>query len=151
MRDGCHVFAANQELLAEWKKHYSNFSRGWLFAMVRAGKLKSLPAAADRVLWTAFGGEDCPEADYRNISKDLHLVDAALRTDRRVASRDDVVRRSLNNCLDQHPPVGDVAWVNPTAAAETPLDWLRQGAPLDAGRLLKNLPPPVPKTPLERS
>ena len=112
--------------------------------MVRTGKLASLPKAANTALWEAFGGEECPEKDYRNISKDLHLVDAALCTDRRVASLDDNVRISLQNCMEQKPEIGDIAWVNPTKEAERPLDWLRQGAPREVCRLLRcpGLPAP---------
>jgi hypothetical protein len=148
MRNCHHVFAANRELLDEWERHRSRFSRSWLVSMVRSGRLKSLPEAANKELWSDFSGEDCPEHDYRRISKDLHLVDAALCTDKRVASGDDRVRCSLKTCLNQHPPVGDIAWVNPILAAETPLDWLRQGAPCEDCRLLKNYtPPPAPIIP----
>ena len=143
----CRIdFAANQNLLAEWRKHASSYSKSWFFAMVRTGRLKSLPEAKDRELWSAFGGEGCPDSDYRRISEDLHLVDAALCTDKRVASCDDRVRASLKTCLHLHPPVGDIAWVNPKFAAETPLDWLRQGAPCEDCRLLKHYAPSPPKT-----
>lgn len=146
MRECRHDFAANRELLDEWEKHWSRFSRSWLVSMARAGRLKSLQKAANKELWSDFSGEDCPETDYSRISKDLHLVDAALCTDKRVASCDDRVRGSLKTCLHLHPPVGDIAWVNPKFAVETPLDWLRQGAPCEDCRLLKNYAPSPAKT-----
>jgi hypothetical protein len=134
----CHKMAANPEVLAEWRKHRSRFSSKWLVSMVQKRKLVRLPKAANKELWAAFGGGDCPEKDYRNISKDLHLIDAAMCTDGLVASLDDAVRASLRNCIEQKPDIGDIAWVNPTNEAEQAIDWLERGAPREPARLLRH-------------
>ncbi|EHJ47892.1 hypothetical protein DFW101_1885 [Solidesulfovibrio carbinoliphilus subsp. oakridgensis] len=139
----CHRMAANPELLAEWNKHRSRFSSTWLTAMVRKGKLVRLPEAGNKELWSAFGGGDCPEKDYRNISKDLHLIDAAMQTDGRVASLDEAVRGSLRNCLEQQPEIGKIAWVNPANEAEKAVEWLQTGALAERPRLLRSFKSPA--------
>ncbi len=105
----CHRMAANPEILAEWDRHQSRFSRRWRLAMVRKGKFVALPRGTDKELWAAFGDSELSATNYSNLHKDLHLIEAALRADRRVASLDDAVRDIFRQCTGTVAKIGDIA------------------------------------------
>ena len=48
------------------------------------------------------------------IEKDRHLIEAALATDKRVASLDDRVRRHLRDHAAKLSEVPSMCWVNPS-------------------------------------
>lgn len=70
------------------------------------------------------------------ITKDLLLINAALTTDKRIASLDDQVRRHISTHCDKVPELKTICWVNPSVQEETVCDWLESGAPNDRSRTL---------------
>ena len=80
-------------------------------------------ALRERVLRTANN------ADGRQaLFDDLLLVEAALATDRTVASLDERVRALFRRATDQVGELRTIVWVNPEREEETPLLWLEHGA-----------------------
>jgi hypothetical protein len=65
------------------------------------------------------------------LLKDCHLVEAALKAERRLVSKDERSRRHFRRACPHVPALRKVCWVNPARREERPLDWLRTGAPLD--------------------
>ena len=69
------------------------------------------------------------------IEKDRHLIEAALASDKRVASLDDQVRQHLRGLANNLFEVQSICWVNPNMSDEAAIAWLESGAP---GRELPN-------------
>lgn len=68
--------------------------------------------------------------------KDACLVEAALVTDRTVASLDERVRSLFHRATDRVGELRAIVWINPELQEETPLLWLERGAPAEAERML---------------
>ena len=69
---------------------------------------------------------------------DLHLIEAALATDRTVASVDKKVRAFFSGEASacQVEELRTIVWVNPELEEETPILWLERGAPAEPERML---------------
>ena len=85
----------------------------------------------ERVLRTANSA-----SERQALLDDLLLVEAALVTDRTVASLDEHVRTLFRQAADQVGELRTVVWVNPEREEETPLLWLRNGASAELERML---------------
>ena len=70
------------------------------------------------------------------VIKDVHLIEAAIATDRLVASQDERARRAFGNASANVSELKQIVWVNPTQDEEKPIDWLRDGAKTEAHRQL---------------
>src|SRR5262249_5403641 len=88
------------ELTLEWKRHETKYSRTWRKSMT----------AQRRVVWL----QDAPNLTLRkqmstpDMLKDAHLLEAALTTDKRIASNDERARRDFRGI----PLVRLVLWIN---------------------------------------
>jgi hypothetical protein len=74
------------------------------------------------------------------IEKDRHLIEAALATDRRIASLDDRVRNQVRAHAAELRVVRSICWVNPNIASEIPIAGLESGAPAEKSRMLGSTP-----------
>ena len=68
--------------------------------------------------------------------KDVHLIEAALGTDRLVASQDERARGIFREASRGVRELKPIVWVNPTLPADDPIGWLRNGAPSEERRQL---------------
>jgi len=120
----CCRIVLSDEGREEWERHMSNFASDWLTKMVSkrkdyrtgTGISQSLKT---RVLSTADG------AEREAMEKDWHLIEAALDTDRMVASLDDEARGLFKSAARQVGGIGGVVWVNPKELKD-PKRWLLQ-------------------------
>lgn len=101
----------------EWDNHQTRFSARWRAEMRSRRKIVDLEATEN--------------AEVRNqvrssaaVLKDLHLIEAALATDRIVVSLDERARREF--AVDASK---DIVWVNAVLEGGHALYWLRNGAP----------------------
>ena len=60
--------------------------------------------------------------------KDMHLIEAALVSDKTVISLDETARNLFCEITDMVPQLKSIMWVNPTSEGEASIDWLRSGA-----------------------
>lgn len=58
----------------------------------------------------------------------------------RVVALDDVVRALFQEQAASIPQLRKVCWINPDRPHEQPLDWLQEGAPAHAFRMLGYVP-----------
>ncbi|MGL4944543.1 MAG: hypothetical protein ACRC46_15285 [Thermoguttaceae bacterium] len=70
------------------------------------------------------------------MQKDCHLIEAALATDKTVASLDEKVRNHFRNPAIVVDEIKAVVWVNPDKQDENVQAWLTAGAPADKKRQL---------------
>ena len=88
-------------------------------------------ALRERVLRTANNADERQE-----LLDDLLLVEAALATDRTVASLDERVRALFRRATGRVGELRAIVWVNPEQEEEEPILWLERGAPAESERML---------------
>jgi len=108
----------------EWKRHQSLFARAWLAEMTSKAKVENIADVPNEELRSQAPGT-------RSAQKDLHLVEAALATDKIVISLDELARAALSV-----PAAAEVMWVHPVDDGGQVIYWLNKGAePVDAWKL----------------
>ena len=128
------------EIRAQWSRNQSRLTRRWVKRMFARRKVRYVEiiednALRERVLRTANN------ADGRQaLFDDLLLVEAALATDRTVASLDESVRALFRRATDQVGELRTIVWVNPELEDEEPIPWLERGAPAEPERMLGYAP-----------
>ena len=132
--DAPHIVGFTTELEQEWNKHSARFARSWLKSMRSKGRVLRLspqPIAnlRDRTLATAAS-----DNIYDAMEKDWHLVEAALDTDRKIASSDDKARNYYVNAAASVRRLRPIVWVNP--ATEDLADWVANADPEGADKRL---------------
>lgn len=76
------------------------------------------------------------ESAADKMSKDLLLIDAALRADRVILSLDDEARNLFGGASATIPLLKTITWVNPSQSTEGATDWLAAGAEPEEQRRL---------------
>lgn len=122
-------------LIAEWRKHQSNFSRAWMLSMVARGRFTCLePEPRDEILRDKIEAHAATERCAQSMIKDAHLLEVALNSDKRIIALDEVVRSLFKEFSQHHHPIKQVLWANPTIPEDSTLEWIKNHCPT-----LKNL------------
>jgi hypothetical protein len=95
------------------------YAKGKLIGLKAVG----MQALSERVR-TAVADDYPPEA-WPQIGKDLHLVQAALATDRVIISNDRRARGAYQIASRRIRELGPICWVDPTERGDLLLPWLR--------------------------
>lgn len=106
----CHRVLLSEEARSEWDRHASRFARTWWTAMSSRGKIRpvELQLASHE---EALGSCSLAPERLPNLSKDLHLVVAALEHgDRIVISNDKRAAGGFSELACELPAYGGVAW-----------------------------------------
>jgi hypothetical protein len=137
IRSVCHRIAWTDTIRAEWDKHASLFATQWRVSMLQLRKLQPLKHTEASLIGETIK-ERCDDAHiFAIVLKDCHLVEAALATDRRIASLDEQVRDHLRNLAAAIKDLRPIVWVNPAIAEDATVDWLEKGAPSERQRRLR--------------
>ena len=128
------------EIRAQWGRNQSRLTRRWVKRMFARRKVRYVEIIEDntlreKVLRTASNADE-----RQALSDDLLLIEAALATDRTVASLDERVRALFRQATSQVGELRTIVWVNPEREEETPLLWLKRGAPADPDLMLGYAP-----------
>ena len=127
--------AWNAAIKAEWETHESKFTMAWYVSMFNLGKIRTVGDSSHDDIRDAL--EALPDRGVAaKMSKDVHLIEAALATDERIASLDDNARDHFSRLAVAVEKLQTVHWTNPAVEGEACLEWLEAGAALDANRLL---------------
>ena len=119
-----HQMVLTATLAREWDRHQSLYATTWRAEMRSRKKIVDLADVPDEEVRRQVPGSGA-------VQKDLHLVEAALATDKIVVSLDDRAQAAL--CVDA---TRDVVWVNAVAEGGHAIYWLRNGAnPVDEWKL----------------
>lgn len=137
-----HRMAMTADIQAEWNKHQSRFARGWRTSMVARKRIEFVEVAPHLTLEKRVARAVADEFLAVIIDKDRRLIEAALVTEKRIASLDDHVRKHLQDHVARLPEVHSICWVNPCTPEEEAVAWLETGAPAERTRLLGYAPPP---------
>ena len=133
---GHHVVMTNA-IREEWHRHMSRYSRRWRRRMWARKRVVKIIGERDETLRGRIDAS-VSQDQQAMVAKDVHLVEAALATDRLITSQDERVRSALRTASNNVGELKRIVWVNPTRGDEAPIDWLRDGAKIEEHRLLGN-------------
>jgi len=128
-----HKVVLTPEIKAEWKRHQSNFSRKWLVDMVSRKLFVQVSPAQHGACRTEASAATSPNREA--MEKDLHLIEAALITDRLVLSLDDKARALFCGLASSVGIVRTIDWRNPLK--HDCCEWLKAGAGLQREHQLR--------------
>ena len=134
----CHRVVMTPEIRNEWKVHQSSFARRWRVLMDARKKVCRVEPEGDEELRDKIEKTATNKKAREDMQKDFHLLEAALETDRTIISLDETVRQHFTQAAPSVGEIQDTVWVNPERTEEQPLPWLRDGAPPEAHRKLRN-------------
>lgn len=133
----CHRLVVTNDLAAEWKEHASPFATRWLASMIDKRKIDEIESHWSEDLRVRISACARNEGERRNMLDDTHLIEAALGVGSPIVSLDNRARNCFKEAALRVERLRPVVWVNPTVDAESPLEWLRGGAPDEAARCLR--------------
>ena len=129
-----HHVVMSDGIKKEWR-HISKYSRRWRRQMYGRRLVIQIKVDEDAILRGRI--DAAVLLDQRDtVAKDVHLIEAAIATDRLVASQDERARRAFRNASTRVGELRQIVWVNPSRNDEKPIDWLRDGAKTEAHRQL---------------
>jgi hypothetical protein len=134
----CHRVARTSLIDEEWKRHSSNFSRKWCVSMHSKKKFERVQtdSSAAQSLLRTVERTVTSDKEIDAVRKDIHLIHAALATDRSIVSCDETVRQLFENVSSVVLALSPIVWINPDRAEETPIQWLENGAEAELDRML---------------
>ena len=133
----CHRVVITEAVAQEWRTHASRFARGWLASMKAKKKLMQVTDAATytELLEQLEACIDTPR-QREAVSKDFHLVVAALATDKIVITRDKELGKILHDAASEVRTLRSIVFANPEVAEDEIVAWLNRGAPAENSRCL---------------
>ncbi len=136
VRDCKHRIVMIAAIAIEWRHHAARFSRTWLTSMWGRRQVDQIDVAPNEWLRTKLDQAYPSDKRRQAVAKDVHLVEAALETDRTIASRDEKARSLLIAAVPHVKLLGTVMWVNPVNDHENCVQWLQGGAAVEPDRQL---------------
>lgn len=104
-----HKLTMCPTMMIEWKKHRSLFAKKWLASMIAKKKVNFVKpeAQTDNMII------NIKENAKANIAKkDSHLIDAAIYSDRVIASNDDIARNVFCELSSHCGDIRTIKWFN---------------------------------------
>ena len=132
----CHRMVLTSEIAEEWSKHQLSFARKWRTRMYARKKVDCVEPAHDDTLSRRLETVEATDKERQEMLKDRLLVEAAIATDRCVASLDDRARKLLGRASEHVTELKGIVWVNPDRPEEHAIAWLESGATLEKQRML---------------
>ena len=134
MRRTAHRLAWTPAIAEEWHRHRSGFARKWLVSMFAHKLVENVPAEVNSSLRTALTKSNPAKNARAAMLKDAHLLEAAITSEKRIASLDDTVRTLFAVASKSFKPIQGICWVNPDTEHDSVVEWLATGALLEASR-----------------
>ncbi len=137
----CHRVSITKEVLDEWNKHQSNFSKHWRASMNGKKKLKYVFADSQSVKEQITNKVPKQNtAEKSALLKDAHLLATALATDRILVTAD---RKLHDLCLKHGIPENRLEWIK-VLSTDLPDEKQKISARLhDLATTRPNPPPPT--------
>ena len=131
-----HKVVTTEATRIEWHKHQSRFTKTWFVSMIARRKVCWIEAPADEELREKVVHAATSEKKRDAMLKDIHLLEAALPTDKIVISMDETVRHCFREIAQVVSILKPIVWVNPCIHAEISITWLKNGAIVEKERQL---------------
>lgn len=138
VREAEHLLVMTPDIFVEWQNHASFFASTWRAAMV--ARKKAVLLRADQVINPTLREKidrlEVTDKSRSEMLKDVHLLEAAIFTDKIVSSLNSVDKKRFALACDQIIEIADILWVNPNMPEEKCIEWLQSGASPDKHRQL---------------
>jgi hypothetical protein len=132
-----HFLIVTPDIRAEWRKHQSAFAQSWYVKIVASRCQIWLEEIEDEELRKSVKQLKIDSGIIKAMIKDIHLIEAALKSDQIVASLDETVRKYFSRSSEIISEFCGIIWVNPSEPKETAIIWLNAGAKVELMRTLK--------------
>jgi hypothetical protein len=91
----------------------------------------------DKALREKINHAGANKKDLKAMLKDIHLIEAALKTDGTVISGDERVRKLFASAsLKSVSEIKNIVWVNPCDSQDESIQWLKMGAKTEKQRMI---------------
>ncbi len=134
MRSTAHRLGWTPAIAEEWHRHRSGFARKWLVSMFAHKLVENVSPKENSSLRAALTKSNPAKNACAAMLKDAHLLEAAINSEKRIASLDDKARTLFAVAAKAYMPIQAVCWVNPDLEHDSVVEWLKTGAPLEAAR-----------------
>lgn len=131
-----HRIVITNDIQQEWKRHQSLFAKTWLRTMIARKQVSILNISVNDQLRLKIEKEAINEKKCEAMLKDIHLIEAALITDKIVISIDGTVKGYFQEVAPKVVMLRHVMWINPCIEEDLVRDWLVNGAKLEEKRFL---------------
>jgi 23S rRNA A2030 N6-methylase RlmJ len=128
--------AWSEAIKGEWQAEESTFARQWRLSMINLNKLRPVSGETSPELRERIGRYSEDQNVVEIMIKDAHLIEAAIATDRLIASLDRNARGHFRRLAAALNPLRRIVWVDPSIEKERAVDWLEKGAPDQSHRRL---------------
>ena len=105
-----HVAAMCPNLRQEWRNHQSIFATKWLASMIAKKKVNFIKPTQDIRNFIEKNIVDCKNKEI--ALKDAHLLDAALKSDKIIASNDNTARAVFCELSKKNGSISTISWFN---------------------------------------
>ena len=103
------------DLLAEWRRHKSNYSSAWLVAMYSRRLINKVNGFSGKADSVESAISKLAEPDRTVALKDVHLLKVAVDHGYRVVSNERKCRMAFHNASAHYQEIGRVSWIFPAA------------------------------------
>ena len=133
LRECKHKVVFSNELWEEWMGNRSGHAWTWMRTM-RARKLVvRIAVPTDAGLREKFNRLAVNVGILDAMNKDIHLLEAAMATDRIIASKENEAHAHFAVVCDHIGEIRDVMWVNPVDEEDACAGWLKQWSACESG------------------
>ena len=97
----------------EWNKHQSNYSRTWRASMMARRRIVMIDPPKFTLFHTLVQDATIDNGKKVAISKDGHLIDAAVFADKRLVTLDKKLKEYIDLVLVANPNILNIIWIYP--------------------------------------
>jgi len=128
-----------KDIGSEWDRHASKWTRRWRVSMEARRRVYRPHIDSENSLCSKIEQNTSDEHCLQEMLKDVHMLDAAIATDKCIVSLDDRARDLFAAASNGIGELRNVVWVNPIEErVMEPIEWLLNGAEAEAVYSLQN-------------
>lgn len=122
-----HILVMTEAIREEWNRHQSRYSRRWRKLMFSRGRFEIVRIDEKEKIERRLPDFGLTDKQEKIALKDCHLIDAALKTDKIIASSDKRARDVFSIAAVKAKILKPLTWVNPKTMAAELIVWLEGG------------------------
>jgi hypothetical protein len=133
----CHQVVFTLEVKKEWHSHKSKFATEWLTSMYSRKKVVNIENCYRKdEIREKLSSLKVSDRDIEAMTKDVHLLEAALASDKIVISIDKEARDLFSKASKTIGEIKEIGWCDPTDRPTEIKTWLEEGAEIESEKLL---------------
>ena len=121
-----YKIALSEILLNEWDKHFSSHSANWFKERNDKGKVEMYENIENEELREKIAEAAEGEDIEKILMKDVHLLELALKTDRKILSLEKQCLKHFKEIVPKVKKISKIFWSNPDKPGDKTLEWLKK-------------------------